>query len=71
MQALLESLTSALSTDPILTGFAVAWMSVWVWGATVVLLAYCSRIRERAVMVNPPRHPLFPSFRGKRDASSN
>lgn len=63
MQALLESVTSALSTDPVLAGFAVAWAALIAWGATVLVLAYCSRVRERAAMVNPPRHPLFPRRR--------
>ena len=71
MNALLESVALALNADPILAGLAVAWMSVNLWGAAVVFLAYGSRMRERAAMVNPPRHPLFPSFKGKRDTSSN
>jgi len=61
----------ALNADPILAGLAIAWMSITLWGSAVVFLAYGSRIHERAAMVNPPRHPLFPSSKGERDTSSN
>ena len=70
MHAFLESLAQGLSADPILAGLAVAWLSVNLWGTAVVVLAYWSRMHERAAMVNPPRHPLFPSSRDKRNASS-
>jgi len=63
MQELLGSLTSTLSTDPVLAGIVVAWAALHAWGVAVLVLAYCSRMRERAAMVNPPRHPLFPSSR--------
>lgn len=70
MQALLESVTSALNTDPDLAGLAIAWLALTVWGTSVVLLAYCSRLRERAAMDHPPRHPLFPDFGGRKEARS-
>jgi len=60
MQALLESIGSAFSTDTVFAGFAAGWMAIIVWGFYVTVLAYCSRMQERAAMVSPPRHPLFP-----------
>ncbi len=70
MQALLESVASTLSTDPDLAGLALAWLALAVWGTAVVILAYCSRLRERAAMEHPPRHPLFPNFRGRKELRS-
>lgn len=70
MQALLESVTSALNTDPDLAGLAIAWLALTVWGTSVVVLAYCSRLRERAAMGHPPRHPLFPDFGGRKEVRS-
>ena len=48
MQALLESLASALNHDPILATYAIAWLALNIWGVAVVILAYCSRLQERA-----------------------
>jgi len=70
MQALLESVASALNTDPDLAGLAIAWLALTVWGTSVVVLAYCSRLRERAAMEHPPRHPFFPDFGGRKEVRS-
>lgn len=70
MQALLKSVASALNTDPDLAGLAIAWVALTVWGTSVVVLAYCSRLSERAAMEHPPRHPLFPDFGGSKEARS-
>ena len=39
-------------------------------GTSVVVLAYFSRLRERAAMEPPPRHPPFPDFGGRKKVRS-
>lgn len=70
MQALLDSVVSALNSDPDLAGLAIAWLAIVIWGAFAVVLAYGSRVQERAAMEHPPRHPLFPDLRGRQKARS-
>ncbi|MBY0365347.1 hypothetical protein [Roseateles aquatilis] len=70
MQALLDSVESALNSDPDLAGLAIAWLALTIWGAFTVVLAYCSRLRERADMANPPQHPLFLDLKGRHEAQS-
>lgn len=66
MQALLESLASALNHDPILATYAIAWLVLNTWGVAVVILAYCSRLQERASSSCPTPHRLFPQRRPRR-----
>lgn len=66
MQALLESLASALNHDPILATYAIAWLVLNIWGVAVVILAYCSRLQERASASCPTPHRLFPQRRPRR-----
>lgn len=66
MQALLESLASALNHDPILTTYAIAWLALNIWGVAVVILSYCSRLQERARSICPTPHRLFPQRRHRR-----
>lgn len=66
MQALLESLASALNHDPILATYAIAWLALNIWGVAVVILAYCSRLQERARSTCPTPHRLFPQRRHHR-----
>lgn len=66
MQALLESLASALNHDPILATYAVAWLALNAWGVAAVVLAYCTRLHERARSLHPTPHRLFPQRRQRR-----
>ena len=66
MQALLESLASALNHDPILATYAIAWLALNIWGVAVVILAYCSRLQERPRSTCPTPHRLFPQRRHRR-----
>ena len=48
MQDLLASLASALNNDPVLATYALAWVVLDLWGAAALVLAYRSRLHERA-----------------------
>lgn len=60
MQDLLASLASALNNDPVLATYALAWVVLDLWGAAALVLAYLSRMRERADQLDPRPHRLFP-----------
>ena len=60
MQDLLASLASALNNDPVLATYALAWVVLDLWGAAALVLAYRSRLHERAVHLDPRPHRLFP-----------
>jgi hypothetical protein len=66
MEALLAFLANELKADPTLSGYAVAWLVLNAWGLVALCVAYRSRIKERAAMVNPPRHLLFPPWRFRK-----
>jgi hypothetical protein len=60
MQDLLASLASALNNDPVLATYALAWVVLDLWGAAALVLAYRSRLHERAGQLHPRPHRLFP-----------
>ena len=60
MQDLLASVASALSHDPVLATYALAWVALDIWGAAALILAYRSRLQERARQPHPIAHRLFP-----------
>jgi hypothetical protein len=70
MEAILKLAVGALTRDPILSALVAGWLSMIVCGAAVLVLAYWSRLRERAALVNPPQHRLFPSTTRRSSASS-
>ncbi len=60
MQDLLASVASALSRDPVLATYALAWVALDIWGAATLVLAYRSRLQERAGQPHPAAHRWFP-----------
>lgn len=56
---LLTAAVDALRRDLTFAVLCSAWLAMSLAGTTAVALAYWSRLRERAAMVNPPRHRLF------------
>jgi hypothetical protein len=60
MQDLLASLAIALNNDPVLATYALAWVVLDLWGAAALVLAYRSRLHERAGHLDPRPHRLFP-----------
>lgn len=60
MQDLLASVASALSRDPVLATYALAWVALDIWGVAALVLAYRSRLQERACQPHPAAHRWFP-----------
>ena len=60
MQDLLASVATALSRDPVLATYALAWVALDIWGAATLVLAYRSRLQERAGQSHPAAHRWFP-----------
>ena len=60
MQDLLASVASALSRDPVLATYALAWVALDIWGAVTLVLAYRSRRQERDGQPHPAAHRWFP-----------
>ena len=58
MQDLLASVASALSHDPVLATYALAWVALDIWGAVTLVLAYRSRLQERGLTraIGPDDH---------------
>jgi hypothetical protein len=53
-------LAIALNNDPVLATYALAWVVLDLWGAAALVLAYRSRLHERAGHLDPRPHRLFP-----------
>lgn len=66
METLLTAAVDALRHDLTFAVLCAAWLAMSLAGSTVAALAYWSRLRERAAMVNPPRHRLFHDLQRQR-----